>query len=109
MQSFTILLAKIYVLQVAPKQHPDTAVFTTEEWDNLQENTAHLDPGDHHLVLQACLQQFITEKRGQLWQREGSHWAAQVCPITHMRHKLCPDQDNSAPQQDGHKSGAHTG
>lgn len=29
MQSFTILLAKIYVLQVAPEQHPDTAVFTT--------------------------------------------------------------------------------
>lgn len=59
-----------------PEQYPDTAGFSTEEWDNLQKNTAHLDPGDQRLVLRACLEQLITEERGQRWQQEGS---CQVC------------------------------
>lgn len=72
MQSYAVLRAKTHGLHEAPGQHPDTAVFSTEGWDNLQKNTEHVHPGQQHLVLRACLEPLITEDRGQRWQWEGS-------------------------------------
>lgn len=43
-----VLLATV-VSSKWPGQCPDTAVFSTEEGDNLQKNTAHLAPGDQRL------------------------------------------------------------
>lgn len=76
-----------------PKQYPDTAGFSSEEWDNLQKNTAHLDPGDLRVVLQACLKQLITEERGQRGQRESCQAALGTARI-HMPSKICPNEDN---------------
>lgn len=77
MQSFTILLAKICVLQVAPEPYPDTAVFTAGV-GQASENTARSNPGERHLVLQACQQQLSTKKGVSFGRGLGSHWATQT-------------------------------
>lgn len=76
------------------------------EQDHLWKNAALWDPGGQALVLQACLEQFITEKEGQLWQREGNHRAAQVSHNPHAQvstalTRTIPVPSGPSPQQDG--------
>ena len=108
MQSFTILLAKIYVLQVAPEQHPDTAVFTTEGWGNLQKTLHTGTLGNNtwcsRLVWSTSQRKGVSFSRGK--GVAGLPW---YVPPPTGQSKLCPDPDNScpwflSPQQDGHES-----
>lgn len=50
---------------MASEKYLDTALFTTEEWENHQKNTVYLDPWEQHLVLWDCLELLIIEKREQ--------------------------------------------
>lgn len=75
------------MLQAASEQHLDTAVFTTEEWDNHQKNTVYLDSWEQYLVFWDYLEQLIIEKGDIL---EGGGYQAvlgtahRAWPTTHI-------------------------
>lgn len=98
MQSFTILLAKTDVLQVAPEQHPDTAVFIMEEQGHLQKDT-HTWTLGNNTWYPGLVWSSLSERKGVSCARgKGITGLLRCAPQPPCQGKLCPDQDNPCPQ-----------
>lgn len=98
MQSFTILLAKTYVLQVAPEQHPDTAVFTTEEQGHLQKDM-HTCTLGNNTWCPGLVWSSLSDRKGVSCDRgKGITGLLRCAPQPPCQGKPCPDQDNLCPQ-----------
>lgn len=98
MQSFTILLAKIYVLQVAPEQHPDTAVFTTGTGSPLEKRST-LGPWGTGPGAPGLSGAVYHRERGSAVAEGREPPGCSGVPQPTRPGKYCPHQDDPCPQQ----------